>query len=142
MLFFASFSVILTFFHVKYASCRDTVPPINRTISEALDWNLYELNKQQVLEYDNIENHKDLNAKRWVIFNGEIEASKIPPHWHAWLHKSIDEPPLNYSHKYSWQKDHKPNMTGTKNAHFPPSNPISKDYKPNQLKADYESWSP
>ena len=42
------------------------------------------------------------------------------------LHKSIDEPPLNYSHKYSWQKDHKPNMTGTKDAHFPPSNPLSK----------------
>ena len=80
--------------------------------------------------------------KRWVIFNGEIEASKIPPHWHAWLHKSVDQPPTNYSHKYSWQKDHKQNMTGTKEAHFPPSNPLSKDYKPGQIKADYESWSP
>ena len=92
--------------------------------------------------YTNSENHKDLNAKRWVMFNGEIEASKIPPHWHAWLHKSIDEPPLNYSHKYPWQKDHKPNMTGTKDAHFPSSNPLSKDYKPDHVKADYESWSP
>ena len=33
-------------------------------------------------------------------------------------------------------------MTGTKEAHFPPSNPLSKDYKTNQIKADYESWSP
>ena len=66
----------------------------------------------------NNDNHNDINAKRWVMFNGEIEASKIPPHWHAWLHKSIDEPPLNYSHKYSWQKDHKPNMTGTKGCSF------------------------
>ena len=80
--------------------------------------------------YTNSENHNDLKA------------SKIPPHWHAWLHKSIDEPPINYSHKYKWQKDHKPNMTGTKDAHFPPSNPLSKDYKPDQIKADYESWSP
>ena len=72
----------------------------------------------------------------------DIEASKIPPHWHAWLHKSKDEPPINYSHKYSWQKDHKQNMTGTKNAHFPPSNPLSKDYKTDQIKPDYESWSP
>ncbi len=50
--------------------------------------------------YCNSKNFKDLKAKRWVIFNGEIEASNIPPHWQAWLHKSIDEPPLNYSHKY------------------------------------------
>ena len=54
--------------------------------------------------YVNSDNHEDLNAKRWVIFNGEIEASKIPPHWHAWLHKSIDKPPINYKHKYLWQK--------------------------------------
>ena len=92
--------------------------------------------------YSTSENHKDLNAKRWVIFKGEIEASNIPPHWHAWLHKSIDEPPLNYSHKYLWQKNHKPNMTGTKDAHFPSSNPLSKNYKPNHVKPDYESWSP
>ena len=44
------------------------------------------------------------------------------------VHKSIETPPLNYSHKYEWQKDHKPNMTGTKDAHFPPSNPLSKNY--------------
>ena len=92
--------------------------------------------------YTNSNNPSDLNSKRWVIFDGEIEASKIPPHWHAWLHKSIDVPPLNYNHKYSWQKDHKQNMTGTKNAHFPSSNPLSSKYRPNQIKADYESWSP
>ncbi len=92
--------------------------------------------------YSNNENFEDLNAKRWVIFKGEIEATKIPPHWHAWLHKSIDTPPINYSHTYSWQKDHKQNMTGTKNAHFPKSNPLSKNYDPDQIKADYEPWSP
>ena len=92
--------------------------------------------------YANSDNHADLNAKRWVIFSGEIEASKVPPHWHAWLHKSIDEPPINYKHKYSWQKKHKENMTGTSEAHFPPSNPLSKNYNPDQIKVDYESWSP
>ena len=92
--------------------------------------------------YVNNNDSSDLSSKRWVIFKGEIEASKIPPHWHAWLHKSIDKPPTDYSHKYSWQKDHKQNMTGTKDAHFPASNPLSKNYKPNQIKADYEPWSP
>ena len=92
--------------------------------------------------YANSHDHSDLSAKRWVIFKGEIEASKIPPHWHAWLHKSIDKPPINYKHKYRWQKNHKENMTGTINAHYPPSNPLSKNYNPDQIKADYESWSP
>ena len=102
-------------------------------VGEDLDNNKY---------YCDSKNDSDLDAKRWVIFKGDAEATKIPPHWHAWLHKSIDKPPLNYIHKYSWQKDHKQNMTGTKNAHFPSSNPLSSKYKPNQIKADYESWSP
>ena len=92
--------------------------------------------------YVNNNDPSDLHAKRWVIFKGEIEASKIPPHWHAWLHKSIDKPPLNYKHKYSWQKEHKPNMTGTKEAYYPSSHPLSKNYNPDEIKADYESWSP
>ena len=31
------------------------------------------------------------DSKRWVIFNGEIEASRIPPDWHGWLHKTFEE---------------------------------------------------
>ena len=92
--------------------------------------------------YTNCNNQNDLSAKRWVMFKGEIEASKIPPHWHAWLHKSIDIPPLDYTHKYVWQKNHKQNMTGTNEAYFPSSSPLSKNYKSDHIKADYESWSP
>ena len=92
--------------------------------------------------YSNSKNFSDLDAKRWVIFNGEIEASKIPSYWHAWLHKTIDKPPLNYKHKYDWQKDHKQNMTGTENAYYPSSYPLSKSYKSDVIKKEYESWSP
>ena len=28
--------------------------------------------------------------KRWVIYNGEPEGSKVPPEWHAWLHHTVD----------------------------------------------------
>ena len=87
--------------------------------------------------YTNSENHNDLKAKRWVIFKGEIEASKIPPHWHAWLHKSIDEPPINYSHKYKWQKKHQENLTGTIRA-YKPDGSLASDSKKNMKK--YESW--
>ena len=91
--------------------------------------------------YCNSKDFKDFKSKRWVIFNGEIEASKIPPHWHAWLHKSIDAPPINYSHKYVWQRDREPNLTGTKDAYYPDSHPLSKS-NDKTIESEYESWSP
>ena len=92
--------------------------------------------------YANSQNFKDKKVKRWVVFKGEIEATKIPPHWHAWLHKTIDNPPLKYKHQYAWQKNHKQNMTGTTEAYYPSSYPLSKTYNPDQIKEDYESWTP
>ena len=35
------------------------------------------------------------DSKRWVIFNGEAEASRIDPDWHGWLHRTWDEPPTD-----------------------------------------------
>ena len=26
------------------------------------------------------------NGKRWVIYSGEIDASKIPSEWYSWMH--------------------------------------------------------
>lgn len=82
------------------------------------------------------------NAKRWVIFKDEVEASNIPPHWHAWLHRMTDDPPINYVKRYSWQKDHQSNKTGTSNAYFPSSHPLSKSSKKFLPQSDYESWKP
>ena len=31
--------------------------------------------------------------KRWVIYKGEREASRVPPEWHGWLHYTVDETP-------------------------------------------------
>src|SRR5439155_934342 len=47
--------------------------------------------------------------RRWVIYNGEAEASRVPPEWHAWLHHSVDAPPQpeQWPH-YPWQKEHVP----------------------------------
>tara|TARA_B100000029_G_C16825964_1_gene686039 strand:- start:26 stop:376 length:351 start_codon:yes stop_codon:yes gene_type:complete len=91
--------------------------------------------------YCNSKDYNDFNSKRWVIFSKEIESTLVPPHWHAWLHKSIDEPPINYKHKYSWQKDHQKNMTGTLDAYYPKSHPLSKSQS-NELKKEYEKWNP
>ena len=92
--------------------------------------------------YSSSNNYFDKKVKRWVIFKGEVEASKIPSHWHAWLHKIVDKPPLKYKHKYDWQKNNKPNMTGTKEAYLPNSHPLSTSYENNSNNKDYDSWAP
>ena len=33
------------------------------------------------------------DKKRWVIFNGEVEASRVDAEWHGWLHHTWDTPP-------------------------------------------------
>ena len=91
--------------------------------------------------YCNSKNFDDLKAKRWVIFKGEVEATKIPPQWHSWLHKSIDKAPINYSHKYEWQKDHEPNRTGTEKA-FSPNSELSENSNYDNINEDYEKWNP
>ncbi len=80
------------------------------------------------------------DSRRWVIFNGETEATRISPDWHGWLHHTWDEPPTAKPlvHK-DWEKPHIENLTGTDLAYVPPGS--IRNAKPVQ-RADYEAWSP
>ena len=61
-----------------------------------------------------------LMERRWVIYNGVAEPSMVPPSWHGWLHHTVDTPPTEENYKpRSWQKPHRPNLTGTPAAHRP-----------------------
>ena len=85
--------------------------------------------------------YQDRNkTKRWVIYNGEIEASKISPDWHGWLHHTWDEPPTDkpLTHK-SWEKPHQENLTGTSLAYAPAGS--IRQAKPAD-RSDYEAWIP
>ena len=76
-------------------------------------------------------------GKRFVIYNGIAEASKIPAQWHGWMHYNSDVAPIEINtHKFAWQKIHLPNLTGTKGAYFP-KNSIQKN-----TSCSYESWKP
>ena len=59
--------------------------------------------------------------RRWVIYNGQAEASRVPPAWHGWLHHTVKDPPRpeDVQKKYPWQKEHLPNLTGTVYAYHP-----------------------
>jgi NADH:ubiquinone oxidoreductase subunit len=79
--------------------------------------------------------------RRWVIYNGEAEASRIAPEWHGWLHHTWQEPPTRQQPLHrSWQKPHQPNPTGTDAAYRPPGSILVK--KPRPAATDYEPWSP
>ncbi|MEM1005986.1 MAG: NADH:ubiquinone oxidoreductase subunit NDUFA12 [Pseudomonadota bacterium] len=80
------------------------------------------------------------DSKRWVIFNGEAEASRVDPEWHGWLHRTWDEPPTDKPLKHkSWEKPHQENLTGTVLAYTPPGS--LRRAEPVERK-DYEAWSP
>ena len=37
--------------------------------------------------------------RRWVIYNGYAEASRVPPSWHGWLHHTVDVAPTEESYR-------------------------------------------
>lgn len=78
--------------------------------------------------------------RRWVIYRGEPEASKVPPEWHAWLRNMVDERPQP-RRRYAWEKDHQPNMTGTPLA-YRPRGSVLRGGRRVRATGDYEPWSP
>lgn len=80
------------------------------------------------------------DSRRWVIFNGEIEASRVSPDWHGWLHHTFDEAPgtTPLAHKV-WEKPHHENQTGTAAAYAPTGS--IRRARPADRR-DYEAWQP
>lgn len=80
------------------------------------------------------------DSRRWVIYNGEAEASRVSADWHGWLHRTWDEPPSEAPLKRKdWEKPHQENLTGTAAAYVPPGSIRRADPVP---RTDYEAWQP
>jgi|TARA_B110000971_G_scaffold185270_1_gene193401 NADH:ubiquinone oxidoreductase subunit len=79
--------------------------------------------------------YKSKKNERWVVYQNNIDASKITAEWFLWMHHTIDELPKNNKKKHLWQKKHQENQTGSINAYRP--NFIS---KLNKAKKKYETW--
>lgn len=80
--------------------------------------------------------------RRWVIYNGAPEASRVPPEWHGWLHHQTDVLPQDGGrHRKPWQKPHQPNMTGTENAYLPPGHALRGGQR-DAATGDYSAWQP
>lgn len=79
-------------------------------------------------------------SRRWVIYRGESEASRVSPDWHGWLHHTWDEPPTMapLPHR-AWEQPHQENRTGTPGAYYPEGSlyraePVARH--------DYDAWQP
>lgn len=86
---------------------------------------------------------RGLREGRWVVFNGgEVEASRVPPEWHGWMHHQQADPPAATSpFRRPWQKPHEANLTGTLAAYRPPGSTLRGGERA-RASGDYEPWTP
>lgn len=77
--------------------------------------------------------------KRWVVYAGTPDASKVPPEWHSWLHHTTDAPLTPVDRP--WIRPHQPNLTGTAGAWRPSGSQLRGGQRA-RATGDYESWSP
>ena len=82
--------------------------------------------------------------RRWVIYNGANDASRVPAEWHGWLHGAFADgadggvPESNLPPPRIWEVDYTPNATGTAAAYLPGGARGERQ----AATGDYEAWSP
>ena len=80
--------------------------------------------------------------RRWVIYNGANDASRVDPEWFSWLHHQLDDVPARaLPPARQWQKPMAANMTGTALAYRPPG-ALEKGGHRAAATGDYEAWTP
>lgn len=93
-------------------------------------------------EYGNAYYRSADDAKRWVVYNGTVEATRVPPGWIGWLNRTFDETPLESGYvPRDWEKPHLPNLTGTPYA-YRPKGSLAVPGPRHTAQGDYEAWSP
>lgn len=92
-------------------------------------------------EFGNVYYQGD-SGRRWVQYADYAEASTIPAGWHGWMHYRTDTPPSEEKYEpREWQLPHRPNMTGTTNAYYPPGSMANPQERP-EVTGDYDAWTP
>ncbi len=80
--------------------------------------------------------------KRWVIYSGANDSSRVSPEWHGWLHGSYDEIPESHlPQPRIWEKEPTGNLTGTADA-YRPAGALEAGGVRAAATGDYEPWNP
>jgi NADH:ubiquinone oxidoreductase subunit len=81
-------------------------------------------------------------GRRWVMYSGSNDVSRVPPEWYAWLTRLIDAVPdeaLPPPPKFL--KPATPNLTGTAAA-YRPSGALERGGRRQAASGDYQAWTP
>jgi len=78
--------------------------------------------------------------RRFVLYKGTEDASRITPLWHRWLHYTTDDIPIENTLILTSEMRHLPNLTGTQLANNPTKFHFTSDGK--LKKPDYTAWNP
>ncbi len=80
--------------------------------------------------------------RRWVVYKGYADGSRVPADWHGWMHHTFDEPPTHQPlRRKDFEKDHRPNLTGTIFA-WRPQGALANGGKRAPTSSDYQPWTP
>jgi NADH:ubiquinone oxidoreductase subunit len=86
--------------------------------------------------------HKDNPARRWVIYAGANDGSRVPPGWQSWLRGTIDElPDKGLPPRRAWELEPEPNLTGSADA-WRPSGSLRAEGRRAASTGDYSAWTP
>jgi NADH:ubiquinone oxidoreductase subunit len=82
------------------------------------------------------------HERRWVVYNGEADASMIPPGWHGWMHHRSDTPPTKEAYvPRDWEAPHEGNHTGSARA-YRPKGSVLRPGAPSAAAGGYQPWTP
>ncbi len=85
--------------------------------------------------------------KRYCLYNGVVEASKISPEWHPFMHYQIDVDEVKKTFKqYKWQKPATPITTLSKDKYLPKNHILNaqkkSDKKNTTNSIQTKTWEP
>jgi len=80
--------------------------------------------------------------RRWVMYKGSNDVSRVPPEWYAWLTRQIDAVPDDaLPPPPKFLKAPAANLTGTPLA-YRPSGAMERGGQRQAASGDYQAWTP
>jgi NADH:ubiquinone oxidoreductase subunit len=81
-------------------------------------------------------------GRRWVMYAGSNDVSRVPPEWYVWLTRLIDDvPDRALPPPPKFLKAATPNLTGTAAA-YRPTGALEKGGQRQAASGDYQAWTP
>jgi len=86
--------------------------------------------------------HRNDPARRWVMYSGANDSSRVPPGWNAWLRGTINGvPDKALPPRRPFEQPPEANLTGSDKA-WRPAGSIRAGGKRAAATGDYSAWTP